>query len=77
MVKERTVIHVSYLADGSHHYFGSLAGIFELFTVEQLGISYGSLRNYGLTEDRPYHNDKCVIRKGRLLSKHGNRGKKT
>lgn len=71
---DRTVIHVE--TDGKHYYFGSLASIYEYFTPQQLGISYGSLRNYGLSEDKPYQNARCTIRKGTLLAKSGNRGRK-
>lgn len=71
--KERTVIHLE--IKGEHHYFGSLANLFEFFTAEELGISYGALRNYGLSAEKPYVNKKCTIRKGKLLSKTGNRGK--
>ena len=73
--KERTVIHL-YLKDcDEHHYFGSVANIFEFYDHKVLGISYGALRNYGLTAENPYQNSKCIIRKGVLLSKSGNRGK--
>lgn len=71
---ERTVIHVE--VDGQHHYFGSLASIYDIFTPQQLGISYGSLRNYGLSEDKPYQNARCIIRKGILITKSGGRGRK-
>ena len=71
---DRTVLHLE--IDGQHHYFGSLASIYDVFTPQQLGISYGSLRNYGLSEDKPYQNSKCIIRKGRLITKNGNRGRK-
>ena len=63
--KERTVIH-----------FGSIANIYEYHTMEELGITYGSLRNYGLSQDKPYQNSKCVIRKGVLKQKAGGRGRK-
>lgn len=72
--KERTVIHVQ--INEEHHYFGSIANIYEFFTSEQVGITYGALRNYGLNFDKPYQNSKCIIRKGILLAKKGNRGKK-
>jgi hypothetical protein len=72
--KERTVIHVEF--NGEHHYFGSISNIFEYFNSEILGIGYGALRNYGLSCDNPYKNAKCTIRKGVLLSKSGNRGRK-
>ena len=39
---ERTVVHVELLCDNSHHYFGSLAAIFEKFNKEQIGITYGT-----------------------------------
>lgn len=73
--KERTVIHLE-LGNGEHHYYGSIANMFEYFTPQQLGISYGALRNYGLSKDKPYQNAKCTIRKGVLLQKSGGRGRK-
>ena len=77
--KERTVIHVELIkdhGDNEHYYFGSIANIYEHFSTD-LGITYGSLRNYGLSPDKPYKNSKCIIRKGSLLSKSGNRGRKS
>ncbi len=65
---ERTVVHVELLCDNSHHYFGSLAAIFEKFSKEEIGISYGSLRNYGLSSEKPYKNKLCIIRKGTLIT---------
>ena len=72
MEKERTVIHLE--IDGEHHYYGSVANMYEFYTSEELGITYASLRNYGLSAEHPYQNKKCIIRKGVLLSKSGNRG---
>ena len=73
--KERTVIHLYIKENNTHHYFGSIANVFEYFSPEELGITYGSLRNYGLSNENSYQNSKCIIRKGILLSKSGNRGK--
>lgn len=70
----RTVIHLE--IGGEHHYYGSIANLFEYYTPQELGIGYGSLRNYGLSADKPYSNSKCTIRKGVLLQKSGNRGRK-
>lgn len=72
--KERTVIHLQ--MGNIHEYFGSIANIYEYHTMEELGITYGSLRNYGLSQDKPYQNSKCVIRKGVLKQKTGGRGRK-
>jgi len=74
MEKERTVIHLELKIDGTHHYYGSIANMYEFYTSEELGITYASLRNYGLSIDNPYRNKKCIIRKGVLLSKSGGRG---
>lgn len=71
---ERTVIHLE--IGGEHHYFGSIANMYEYFTPQQLGISYGALRNFGLSNEKSYTNSKCTIRKGLLLSKSGGRGRK-
>lgn len=77
MAQERQVIHLQ--LGEEHHYFGSMAAIYDHFSKEQIGISYGSLRNYGLSPGKPYRNDKCgvVIRVGVLIAKEGNRGRKT
>jgi len=72
--QERTVIHLQ-IGD-EHHYFGSIANIYECYDADTIGISYGSLRNYGLSQDKPYQNNKCIIRKGILLAKPSNRGRK-
>ena len=74
MKKERTVIHLE--INGEHHYYGSVANMYEFYTSDELGITYASLRNYGLSADHPYYNEKkkCIIRKGLLLSKSGGRG---
>lgn len=72
--QQRTVIHLQLIEVDEHHYFGSIANMYEYFSAEQLGIAYSSLRNYGLSHEHPYKNSKCVIRKGVLLAKSGNRG---
>jgi len=73
--KERTVIHLQ-MGD-VHEYYGSIANIYEFHSAEELGITYGSLRNYGLSPSKPYQNSKCTIRKGVLHQKAGGRGRKS
>ena len=67
--KQRTVIHLYFRETDIHHYFGSMANIFEHFKKEQIGIGFGGLRNYGLSPQNPYKNRKVIIRKGILLAK--------
>lgn len=67
--KERTVIHLQ-MGD-NHYYFGCLASIYDMFSPEEIGITYGNLRNYVVKPDKPFENDKVIIRKGVLIpSKH-------
>ena len=74
--QERQVIHLQ--RGNEHYYFGSVSAIYDKFTKEQIGISYGALRNYGLSTDKPYKNAKTdvIIRQGVLVTKKGNRGQK-
>ena len=75
MAQERQVIHLQ--KEDKHYYFGSVAALYDHFTKDDIGISYGSIRNYGLSPDKPYINDKTkvVIRVGVLIAKEGNRGR--
>ena len=67
--QERTVIHLYLKENDIHSYFGSMANVFEHFSKEEIGIGFGSLRNYGLSPTKPYENKKVVIRKGILQAK--------
>ena len=70
--QERTVIHLEF--NGKHFYFGSIKAMTVQFPKEEIGIEYGSLRNYGLSESKSYQNSKCIIRKGILKAVEGGRG---
>lgn len=74
--QERQVIHLQ--RGDEHHYFGSVAAMYDHFSKDEIGISYGSLRNYGLSPEKPYRNEKTgvIIRVGVLIAKEGNRGRK-
>ena len=71
---DRKVIHLH--IDGEDYYFGSVSAIYSVFSKEQLGIGYGSLRNYGLSSTKCYSNDKIIIKEGLLISSKGERGRK-
>lgn len=72
--KGRSVVHLHLLESDEHHYYGSLASIFDYYDADALGVTYGTLKNYGLCNGRPFCNERCVIRKGVILAKKGNRG---
>lgn len=72
MSNGQTIYHVSF-GDDEHYYYGSLAAVFDHFTPSQLGVSLARLYDVAITPDKPYRNDKCIIRKGILQRKKGNR----
>lgn len=61
--KERTVIHLYIKENDTHHYFGSIANVFEYFSPNILGISYGSLRNYGLSNEKLFKTQSASFEK--------------
>lgn len=65
------IIHLLY--KGEHYYFKTLSSVFDYFTSGELGITYGSLRNYRLSPERPYKNAKCCIFKGPVLQNRRNK----
>lgn len=71
---ERKVIHLH--KDGEDYYFGSVSAIYSIFTKDEIGIGYGSLRNFGLNSEHPYTNGKVTIKEGMLISAKGERGKR-
>ena len=72
--KSRTVIHLQ-IGD-EHYYYGSIKSLCEHNGREVIGVTYNTLRCYGLSPSKPYSNKKCVIRKGNIVSQKGNRGKR-
>ena len=72
---DRKVIHLK--KDGKDYYFGSISAIYSVFSKEDIGVSYGSLRNFVITPEHPYSNGKVVIKESVLISAKGDRGKKT
>jgi hypothetical protein len=67
-----TIYHVSF-GDNENWYFGSISAIFDTFPPEKLGVSKSRLWSYGITPERPYRNNRIIIRKGVILRKKGNR----
>ena len=67
MIKqERTVVHLE--LNGQHYYYGNLKALCDQWGVKVLGVSYAKLRNYGLSQDKPYVSQNFVIRKGKIIT---------
>lgn len=68
-----TIYHVCF-GDDNHHYFGSIAAIFDTFNSFDLGVKQSYL--YGFNFTKPYRNEKCIIYKSQIHRKHTLRGRK-
>lgn len=67
-----TIYHIRFKSGGDH-YFGSIAAIYDLFKTDAIGISQQGLYDFGITESHPYENKICMIKKGLIRRKKGNR----
>lgn len=66
MTQQRSIIHLQ--LNEKHYYFGSLGALYSRFNKEELGVAYGTLRNRKIEIDKPFINDKCIIRKGYVIT---------
>jgi hypothetical protein len=67
---QRKVLHIQILEDDSHHYYGSLAKVYEDFTTNDLGISINTIYcKKEFDEKHPIITDKAIIRIGYLKAK--------
>ncbi len=69
--QERMVVHLE--VDGQHYYYGhyyygNLKALCDHWDKDALGVGYAYLRNYGISEDKPFRNNKCIIRKGIIMT---------
>ena len=73
---QNKVIHVEFhagLYKDQHHYFGSIAAIFEVFGVSDTGIGKQGLWQFNIAPNHPFTNKHCTIRSGVIVRKTGNR----
>ena len=64
--QERMVVHLE--IGGQHHYYGNLKALCDHWDKDALGVGYAYLRNYGINEEKPFRNAKCVIRRGIIVA---------
>ncbi|MBS4059649.1 MAG: hypothetical protein KG029_04565 [Bacteroidetes bacterium] len=72
--QQRKVYHVEFKGTGRHYYFGSLAAIFDRFTIDQIGVEISTFWYDHDFDLSPYQNDKVIVRFGYLVAKEGRRG---
>ncbi len=67
--QERAVVHLE--IGGRHYYYGNLKALCDHWDKEAIGVSYTYLKNLNISNDRPFKNEKCIIRRGVIItSKH-------
>lgn len=67
MKRRRKVIHLEIA--NQHYYFGSLKALCDHFGPDQLGMSYATIRNQGISPEREYTHPRLgyTIREGYLI----------
>ena len=76
MKTKDTVIHVEFHEGprkGQHRYFGSITAIFDEIPQKDLKTTVDRLYRSQLSEEKPFQNKVCTIRKGTIHRKPGNR----
>ena len=64
--QERVVVHLE--VSGQHYYYGNLKALCDHWSKDAIGVSYPILRNYRISVEQPFVNDKCVIRRGIIVT---------
>ena len=64
--QERAIVHLE--LGGSHYYYGNLKALTDNWDKDALGVSYSYLKNLNITEEKPYQNEKCTIRRGVIVT---------
>lgn len=70
--QERGVVHLRLKDSGEEFFYGNMKALFDSQEHDEndgtLGVSYNYMKNYDFSNGRVYENDKCVIRKGILVT---------
>ena len=64
--QERAIVHLE--KDGKHYYYGNLKALTDHWGKDAIGVSYSYLKNLNISEDKPYRNAKCIIRRGTIIT---------
>lgn len=62
----RAIVHLE--VAGKHYYYGNLKALTDNWSKDEIGVSYSYLKNLNITSEKPYHNEKCTIRRGIIIT---------
>lgn len=71
--QERAVVHLE--KDGRHYYYGNLKALTDQWGKDAIGVSYTYLKNLNISEENSYRNEKCIIRRGTIITSARNKSK--
>lgn len=61
------IIHVHLIFEKQDRYFGSIAAIYSVFTPEQIGVKYNTLRNAKWKDISVYQTKRAIIKQGEIV----------
>lgn len=64
--QERAIVHLE--VDGKHYYYGNLKALCNNWGKDKIGVSHAYLKNLNISEDKPFNNGKCIIRRGVIVT---------
>jgi hypothetical protein len=64
--QERAIVHLE--KDGQHYYYGNLKALCDHWGKDAIGVSYSYLKNLKISKDQPFKNEKCIIRRGYIIT---------
>lgn len=62
----RAVVHLE--VAGKHYYYGNLKALCDHWSKEAIGVSHSYLKNLNISEEKPFTNGKCIIRRGIIIT---------
>ena len=64
--QERALVHLE--KDGRHYYYGNLRALCDHWPKEAIGVGHTYLKNLNITEEHPFRNKYCIIRRGIIVT---------
>lgn len=64
--QERMVVHLE--KDGHHYYYGNLKALCDHWSKEEIGVTHSYLKNLNISDDNPFNNKYCTIRRGIIIT---------
>lgn len=64
--QERAIVHLE--IDGRHYYYGNLKALCDHWSKGDIGVSHSYLKNLNITEEKPFKNNLCCIRRGKIIT---------